>query len=137
MSGHRTDGPGTGPSGAEPRTQLTQADGVNAADAPRRARLQSPRLVRSTGAVHRLRQLSRHPRSRTLALATLAVLAVGPAGTAQAARPALDWRSCASPAFDRWKQVDDASLTGFDCAAFVRPLDRARPGVCRGAEPAR
>ncbi len=40
---------------------------------------------------------------------------------------ALDWKPCSDAAFERWKRVDDNSLDGFECAPFVRPLDRSHP----------
>ena len=49
-------------------------------------------------------------------------------GAARAQQPAaLDWKPCSNPEFDRWKRVDDDGLEGFECATFVRPLDRGRP----------
>ncbi|MFZ4519593.1 MAG: alpha/beta fold hydrolase [Microthrixaceae bacterium] len=43
----------------------------------------------------------------------------------------LDWTPCSDPAFDGWKKTDGATLDGFQCAPFTRPLDRDRP---KGAE---
>lgn len=39
----------------------------------------------------------------------------------------IDWQPCTDSQFDRWKKVDGASLDGFDCATFTRPLDREDP----------
>lgn len=39
----------------------------------------------------------------------------------------LSWKSCSNSAFNRWKRIDEATLRGFDCATFIRPLDRRRP----------
>lgn len=38
-----------------------------------------------------------------------------------------NWKSCSDSQFDRWKQIDGASLQGYDCATFVRPLVRGKP----------
>lgn len=43
------------------------------------------------------------------------------------ASSALNWKSCSDPQFNRWKQIDEAELDGFDCATFVRPLVRGKP----------
>jgi pimeloyl-ACP methyl ester carboxylesterase len=73
----------------------------------------------------------------SVAVATAAVLAgspaiaAPPAGAAtRAAEPeqsTLDWKPCGDPAFARWKKIDGASLEGFECSTFARPLDRSRP----------
>jgi pimeloyl-ACP methyl ester carboxylesterase len=39
----------------------------------------------------------------------------------------LEWISCSDPQFERWKEVDGTDLDGFECATFVRPLDRDDP----------
>ncbi len=60
--------------------------------------------------------------------ALLAILAGSvPAAYAQAANT-LEWKACSAAAFKRWRTVDDASLEGFDCSRFVRPLDRKKVG---------
>lgn len=69
-----------------------------------------------------------------VALAAVAgVLSAAPVASAAAPvatpRPgALDWKPCGNPEFARWAKIDDIGLEGFDCAAFVRPLDRSHPG---------
>jgi pimeloyl-ACP methyl ester carboxylesterase len=40
----------------------------------------------------------------------------------------LDWKPCTDATFDKWKKIDDASLDGFECSPFTRPLDRDDPG---------
>ncbi len=61
-----------------------------------------------------------------------AILVDGPASAiaapANAAATALNWKACSGSSFKRWRDTDGASLTGFDCAALVRPLDASRPG---------
>jgi pimeloyl-ACP methyl ester carboxylesterase len=39
----------------------------------------------------------------------------------------IDWQPCSDSQFASWKKIDGASLNGFDCAAFTRPLDRSHP----------
>ncbi len=54
--------------------------------------------------------------------------AARPVVAANARQPGvLDWKPCSNPEFDRWRKVDDTGLEGFECATFVRPLDRSRP----------
>jgi pimeloyl-ACP methyl ester carboxylesterase len=47
--------------------------------------------------------------------------------TAPTSTATLDWTPCSDPAFDEWKKIDGASLDGFECSPFERPLDRERP----------
>ncbi len=59
----------------------------------------------------------------------LALTTTGLLGAQEQAATAatIDWQSCTGSQFDSWKKVDGASLDGFDCAAFARPLDRSHP----------
>ena len=59
-----------------------------------------------------------------LALSTTVLIGVQEK-TATAAT--IDWQSCSGSQFESWKKIDGASLNGFDCAAFTRPLDRSHP----------
>jgi pimeloyl-ACP methyl ester carboxylesterase len=77
--------------------------------------------------------------ARTVAVALTAAtctLSVDPAvGADMAPRPetpapqpdTLTWTPCSDAEFDRWKEVDGDDLFGFECATFVRPLDRHDP----------
>jgi pimeloyl-ACP methyl ester carboxylesterase len=57
----------------------------------------------------------------------------GPAASAAVVAPAkekadvLDWKPCSDAQFEKWEKIDDNSLDGFQCSAFVRPLDRSDP----------
>jgi pimeloyl-ACP methyl ester carboxylesterase len=55
------------------------------------------------------------------------VAAAGSEAQLDVDEPTLDWAPCSDPQFDRWKEVDDTDLDGFECATFVRPLDRKDP----------
>jgi pimeloyl-ACP methyl ester carboxylesterase len=65
---------------------------------------------------------------RRLAVLAVVAAALGAGAQTSSAASSIHWQPCSRPTFDRWKSVDGATLTGFDCAAVVRPLDRARPG---------
>ena len=54
------------------------------------------------------------------------LLPAAPAGADAAPPNTLDWQSCGSAQFARWKQVDGNDLDGFQCATFTRPLDRTK-----------
>lgn len=54
----------------------------------------------------------------------------GVAATTAAAKEkidVLDWKPCSDAGFAEWEKIDDNSLGGFQCSAFVRPLDRSNP----------
>ncbi|MFM8560978.1 MAG: hypothetical protein ACKOB9_02645 [Solirubrobacterales bacterium] len=63
---------------------------------------------------------------RPILCGLLLAACVAPA-SAGAQVTSLDWKSCSQPQFDRWKKIDGASLEGFDCAPFTRPLNRRKP----------